>query len=69
MTAAEGRRTAILRNSCGTFLGSLLHGALGEPGCPARGEAEALRRAEQARRNPAVLTEAVREHGRLRRAA
>jgi hypothetical protein len=61
----------VLRNSCGTFLGSLLHRALDELSCLACEEARIARRAEQAHRNLAVLAEAVRAHDRRawRRAA
>ena len=57
----------VLRNGCGTFLGSLLHRALDELSCLACEEARIARRAKQAQRNLAVLTEAVRAHDRRAR--
>jgi hypothetical protein len=61
----------VLRNGCGTFLGSLLHRALDELSCLACEEARIARRAEQAERqaerNLEVLAEAVRAHDRRAR--
>lgn len=60
----------VLRNSCGTFLGSLLHQDKGEWPCAACAEAAVRRLAEEPARNRAVLEHALSdEPGTLRAAA
>lgn len=49
----------VLRNSCGTFLGSLLHADKGEWPCAACAEAAVRRLAEQPAHRRAVLEHAL----------